>query len=100
MPMLARTASTRPGSGQQTISAPSSRAVAPKPVNVLVGGSFTTVEALAALGVRRISVGGALARAAWAGFLHAAAEIADEGTFTALDSAIPFSELDGSFGDR
>ena len=57
------------------------RAVAPKPVNVLVGSDFTTVTELAALGVRRISVGGALARAAWAGFLAAATEIAEHGTF-------------------
>jgi methylisocitrate lyase len=76
------------------------RAVAPKPVNVLVGGSFTTVAALADLGVRRISVGGALARAAWGGFLQAAIEIADQGTFTALDGAVPFADLDGSFDDR
>ncbi len=48
------------------------RAVAPKPVNVLVGSDFTTVTELASLGVRRISVGGALARAAWTGFLEAA----------------------------
>ena len=59
-------------------------AVAPKPVNVLVGSGFTTVEEMRALGVRRISVGGALARAAWAGFLEAAREIASKGTFTAL----------------
>src|SRR4029453_11812581 len=45
-------------------------AVAPKPVNVLVSGDFATVADLAALGVRRISVGGALARAAWSGFLQ------------------------------
>src|SRR3954465_2870536 len=45
---------------------------APKPVNVLVNTDFTTVEDLAALGVRRISVGGALARAAWTGFIGAA----------------------------
>ena len=73
------------------------RAVAPRPVNVLVGGSFTTVDALAALGVRRISVGGALARAAWGGFLRAATEIAEHGTFSGLDDAVPFGELDGSF---
>ena len=48
-------------------------AVAPKPVNVLVGSDFTTVSALAEVGVRRISVGGALARAAWAGFLDGGA---------------------------
>ncbi len=72
-------------------------AVAPKPVNVLVGGAFTTVAELAALGVRRISVGGALARAAWGGFLRAATEIAEHGTFAGLDDAVPFAELDDSF---
>ncbi len=64
-------------------------AVAPKPVNVVVSGDFTTVEDLAALGVRRISVGGALARVAWTGFLEAAGEIAERGTFTALGRAVP-----------
>ena len=72
-------------------------AVAPKPVNVLVGSDFTTVKELAQLGVRRISVGGALARAAWAGFLSAAKEIAADGTFTAFGNAIPFAEINGSF---
>jgi 2-methylisocitrate lyase-like PEP mutase family enzyme len=72
-------------------------AVAPKPVNVLVGNDFTTVEEMRALGVRRISVGGALARAAWAGFLEAAREIANKGTFTALGRAVPFAELNDSF---
>lgn len=73
------------------------QAVAPKPVNVLVGAPFTTVEELRALGVRRISVGGALARAAWGGFLTAARELAERGTFTALGQAVPFAELDGMF---
>src|SRR5207253_2888100 len=59
-------------------------AVAPKPVNVLVGSDFATVAELAEAGVRRISVGGALARAAWAGFLQAAKEIAEKGTFHGL----------------
>lgn len=72
-------------------------AVAPRPVNVLVSAPFTTVEALATLGVRRISVGGALARAAWAGFLSAAREIAQQGTFTSLASAVPFAEMNGMF---
>jgi methylisocitrate lyase len=71
--------------------------VSPKPVNVLVGSGFTTVAELAAVGVRRISVGGALARAAWAGFLEAAREIAEHGTFTGLSRAVPFTDLDGSF---
>ncbi|HET9900512.1 MAG TPA: isocitrate lyase/phosphoenolpyruvate mutase family protein [Actinomycetes bacterium] len=57
-------------------------AVSPKPVNLLINAPFITVAEAAALGVRRISVGGTLARAAWDGFLHAAREIADEGTFS------------------
>jgi 2-methylisocitrate lyase-like PEP mutase family enzyme len=73
-------------------------AVAPKPVNVLVSVPFTTVEQLAALGVRRISVGGALARAAWGGFLRAAREIAGHGTFTGLNDAVPSPEIEGLFG--
>ena len=72
-------------------------AVAPKAVNVLVGSDFTSVAQLAELGVRRISVGGALARAAWAGFLGAAREIASQGTFTALGRATPFAEIEGLF---
>jgi 2-methylisocitrate lyase-like PEP mutase family enzyme len=72
-------------------------AVAPKPVNVLVGSDFTTVATLADLGVRRISVGGALARAAWTGFLEATREIAEHGTFAGLARAVPFAEVNGSF---
>ena len=75
------------------------RAVAPKPVNVLVGSGFASVAVLADAGVRRISVGGALARTAWTGFIAAAAEIAERGTFEALGEAIPFAEIDGSFRD-
>lgn len=73
------------------------KAVHPRPVNVLVGAGFTTVAELAALGVRRISVGGALARAAWGGFLAAAREIAERGSFTALERAVPFAELESAF---
>ena len=73
------------------------KAVAPKPVNVLVGSDFATVAELADAGVRRISVGGALARAAWTGFLEAAKEIAEQGTFTGLARAVPFPEINGSF---
>jgi 2-methylisocitrate lyase-like PEP mutase family enzyme len=71
------------------------RAVAPKPVNVLVSTNNcrSTVTQLAELGVRRISVGGALARAAWAGFIKAAQEIQEHGTFTAFADATPFGEL-------
>lgn len=71
------------------------KAVAPKPVNVVVGGGWTTVAALAAAGVRRISVGGSLARAAWSGFLQVAREINERGTFTSLDSCVPFGEITG-----
>ena len=59
-------------------------AVAPKPVNVLINAPFLTVADAAALGVRRISVGGTLARVAWGGFLQAAHEIAEQGTFAAF----------------
>ena len=72
-------------------------AAAPKPVNVLVSSPIFTVEELAGMGVRRVSVGGALARAAWTGFLQAAREIAEHGTFTGLARAIPFAEIDESF---
>jgi methylisocitrate lyase len=74
--------------------------VAPKPVNVLVGTDFATVAELGALGVRRISVGGALARAAWGGFLEAAKEIAQRGTFSGLASAVPFAEINSSFPSK
>lgn len=73
------------------------RAVAPKPVNVLVGSDFTSVRELETLGVRRISVGGALARAAWSGFLGAASEIAEHGTFTQLSKAVPFADINARF---
>jgi 2-methylisocitrate lyase-like PEP mutase family enzyme len=75
-------------------------AVAPKPLNVLVGSDFATVAELTQAGVRRISVGGALARAAWTGFLQAAKEIADHGTFTGLSRAIPFAEINQAFGQE
>ena len=60
-------------------------AVSPKPVNLLINAPFMTVAEAADLGVRRISVGGTLARTAWAGFLQAAREIADAGTFSRFD---------------
>lgn len=59
-------------------------AVAPKPVNLLINAPFMTVADAASLGVRRISVGGTLARAAWGGFLTAAREIAEQGRFGAF----------------
>ncbi len=57
-------------------------AVAPKPVNLLINSPFITTDGAARLGVRRISVGGTLARAAWRGLLSAAREIAESGSFT------------------
>jgi len=73
-------------------------AVAPKPVNVLAGwvGSLTVSE-LAGLDVRRVSVGGALARAAWGAFQRAARRIADEGRFDGLADAASGQELDAFF---
>ena len=73
------------------------QAVAPKPVNALVGTNFTTVAELAAVGVRRISVGGGLARVALSGFLAAADEIAHHGTFNVLSEARSFAEIDRAF---
>ncbi len=74
-------------------------AAAPTPVNVLVSSGFTSLDELTTLGVRRISVGGALARSAWAGFLAAAEEIARNGTFTALGSAASGAALNERFRD-
>jgi 2-methylisocitrate lyase-like PEP mutase family enzyme len=76
------------------------KAVAPKPVNILMGGpSDLTVSDLADLGARRISIGGALARAAWGGFIRAAREIADAGSFNAFADAAPGGELNKLFSD-
>ena len=69
-------------------------AVAPRPVNALVYGDFTTVAEMADAGVRRISVGGALARAAWTGFLQAAREIAGHGTFSSLTRSVTGAEME------
>jgi 2-methylisocitrate lyase-like PEP mutase family enzyme len=74
------------------------RAVAPKPVNLLVGGtSEFTLRDIEAMGVRRVSVGGALARTAWAGFMGAAKQIASEGRFDAFVHAASGAELNGLF---
>jgi 2-methylisocitrate lyase-like PEP mutase family enzyme len=70
------------------------KAVAPKPVNLLVGStSAFTLSEIEGMGVRRISVGGALARAAWGGFMRAAQMIATEGKFDGFGGAAPGSEL-------
>jgi 2-methylisocitrate lyase-like PEP mutase family enzyme len=60
-------------------------AVSPQPVNLLINAPFITVRDAANLGVRRISVGGTLARTAWRGFLEAAHEIAEAGTFSQFE---------------
>src|ERR1700722_18773242 len=73
------------------------KAVHPKPVNLLIGASGLSVAEAADLGVRRISVGGSLARTAWAGFMRAAREIAEKGTFTELASGFPGGELNKMF---
>jgi len=74
--------------------------VAPKPVNLLVSSPIgLSVAEIAALGVRRISVGSAFARAAWGGFLKAARQVANDGSFAALAEAEPFDALNRFFRD-
>jgi 2-methylisocitrate lyase-like PEP mutase family enzyme len=74
------------------------KAVHPKPVNLLIGSPGLTVKEAADLGVRRISVGGSLARAAWGGFMRAAREISEKGTFTELGNGFSGGELNKMFG--
>lgn len=75
------------------------RAVAPKPVNVVMGlsGPQFSLQELAALGVKRVSLGSSLARAAYGAFLDAAREIRDSGTFTFAKRAAPYAELNEMF---
>jgi 2-methylisocitrate lyase-like PEP mutase family enzyme len=91
-----------PGVREPAVIADIVAAVAPKPVNVLVSGPgpALTLAGLAELGVRRISVGSALARTAWAAFMRAAQDIAATGAFDALAGAAPFAELNRAFGSR
>jgi 2-methylisocitrate lyase-like PEP mutase family enzyme len=73
-------------------------AVAPKPVNILMSSNTgLRVSDLAAMGVRRISVGSSLARTAWAGFINAATELAERGTFGGFERSAPFAELNAFF---
>ncbi|MCC2591888.1 isocitrate lyase/phosphoenolpyruvate mutase family protein [Tessaracoccus sp. OS52] len=74
-------------------------AVAPRPVNLLINGPWITVAEAAELGVRRISVGGTLARTAWGGFLAAAREIAEEGTFSKFGELPDVEALLGTLSD-
>jgi 2-methylisocitrate lyase-like PEP mutase family enzyme len=91
-----------PGVGDPREIAAIVKAVSPKPVNVLVSapGNDLSVSRLADLGVRRISVGSALARAAWGAFIRAARTLAADGSFDGLAGAAPFGELNGLFHDR
>lgn len=73
-------------------------AVAPKPVNVLMSShTGLTLAHLAALGVRRVSVGSSLSRAAWTGFIRAAKGIAEDGSFTGFEGLTPYDELNSFF---
>lgn len=73
-------------------------AVAPKPVNVLMGrNTGLRIADLADMGVRRVSVGSALARAAWTGFIQAAKRIADEGSMAGFAGSVPHAELNQLF---
>ena len=75
-------------------------AVAPKPVNLLVGwASDLTMQQIADLGVRRVSVGGALARSAWGGFMRAAKLIAEQGRFDGFAAAASGNDLNALFRD-
>ncbi|MDB4966808.1 MAG: 2-methylisocitrate lyase [Myxococcales bacterium] len=78
------------------------RAVAPKPVNVLVSAPTATlsVPRLAELGVRRVSVGSALARVAWGAFIRAARSLATTGSFDGLADGAAFAELNDLFLKR
>lgn len=71
--------------------------LAPKPINVLVNANFTTVNELSELGVRRISVGGALARTAYTAFMMAAHEISTLGTFQNLAAKTAMTDFDSMF---
>ena len=74
------------------------KAVHPKPVNVLLTSSAgLKVPELAEIGVRRISVGSALARTAWTAFIRAAREIAEQNSIAGMDNSITFAELNGFF---
>lgn len=73
-------------------------AVAPKPMNLLVVRDLgLSVDDLAAMGVRRISVGGAFALAAWTGFTHAAQTLRARGSFAGLTGIVPYAEINGLF---
>ena len=75
------------------------KAVAPKPVNVVMGlsGAALSLDELGTIGVKRVSLGSSLARAAYGAFVGAAREIRSRGTFTFADAAIPYAEINAMF---
>jgi 2-methylisocitrate lyase-like PEP mutase family enzyme len=75
------------------------RSVAPKPVNVVMGlaGPAPSLDVLASLGVKRVSLGSSLARAAYRAFLRAAREVRDEGTFAFAQEAVSYAEINAMF---
>jgi len=75
------------------------RAVAPKPVNVVMGlsGPAFSLDALASLGVKRVSLGSSLARAAYGAFLKAAQEVRQKGSFDFAREAVAYSEINAMF---
>ena len=75
------------------------RAVAPKPVNVLMGlsGPLFSLDVLASLGVKRVSLGSSLARAAYGAFLQAAREVKQRGTFDFARKAVSYAEINAMF---
>ena len=91
-----------PGVSQPDQIAAVVKAVAPKPVNVMmpIRSQAPTISELADLGVRRVSVGSGLARVAWGAFIRAARGIADTGTFDGFSDAAPFNELNDVFSNR
>jgi 2-methylisocitrate lyase-like PEP mutase family enzyme len=78
------------------------KAVAPKPVNILMHGpsKILSVSSLADLGVRRVSVGSSLACVAWGAFIRSAQSIASTGTFDSFADAVPFAEINDIFAKR
>ena len=75
------------------------RAVTPKPVNVVMGlsGPSFSLDVLASLGVKRVSLGSSLARAAYGAFLQAAREVKQKGTFDFARTAVPYAEINAIF---
>ena len=75
------------------------KAVAPRPVNVVMGlsGAALSLDELGAIGVKRVSLGSSLARAAYGAFVSAAREVRTRGTFSFADTAIPYAEINAMF---